>query len=283
MINQQLVDYIKQQLQAGVSRDVVLKALGDAGWPAADVSDSMKAATPATPGAVAAAPATPAATINPVVAMGGVDTMAGPGAATAKSSSEKFFARPATAAQVPVAIGDDEEDHPSIKKFVTTMVVMGIVILLLAGALVFVYFNLNSQLDSAMSGNPNISGEVTTLQGQVSQLAADKETLTTQANALTAERDELATELSFLVAAPSAGTSTPVTATVKGMLSGNASTTFALTTIHNVRVLVANSKDAAVSAALTPLVTGTSTVTLAGTHLPGSLNLTVTAVNGTAF
>jgi hypothetical protein len=45
-------------------------------------------------------------------------------------------------------------------------------------------------------------------------------------------------------------------------------------------VTIANSKDAKVAAALTPLVSSTSSVMLAGTHLPASLNLTVTSVNG---
>jgi hypothetical protein len=163
-----------------------------------------------------------------------------------------------------------------------TMIAMGAVILLLAGALVFVYFNLNSQLDAAQNGGAGTSGQVATLQQQVSQLNTEKTDLSTQVQTLTATNQELLTELGFFATAT--GTSTvPVSATVKGMLSGNASTTFALTTPRNVKILVANSKDAKISAALTPLAGSTSTVTLGGTHPSGSPSFTVTSVNGTAL
>src|SRR5882724_4730935 len=99
MINQQLVDYIKQQLQAGVSKDVVRKALVDAGWPAADIDDSMKTGDSVASPAAAVSTTSPAAqpTINPMVAMGGVDpavkrplTVTGPAKA---SAGDKFFAQ----------------------------------------------------------------------------------------------------------------------------------------------------------------------------------------------
>lgn len=57
MANQQLVDYIKSQLGAGVSEEMVKNALKTAGWPDADVEDGVKAAKPGPANAVAAAPA----------------------------------------------------------------------------------------------------------------------------------------------------------------------------------------------------------------------------------
>lgn len=284
MINQQLVDYIKQQMQAGVAGDAVRKALTDAGWPPADVDDSMRAATPA-----AAQVSQPVSqpTINPVVAMGGVEAPAGSSVAARSAStpvgssvaSDKFFAKPAAASQM---LSDEDDDHPSVKKFIVIMAVMGVVILLLAGALAFVYFNLNGQLEAAQGGAVP-SGDTASLQQQVSQLTGEKTDLATQVQTLTAGNQEALSELSFFTAATSGTSTAPVSATVKGMLSGNASTTFALTTAHNVKILVANSKDAKVAAVLTPLLAGTDPVTLSGTHLPASLNLTVTAVNGTAL
>lgn len=44
MANQQLVDYIKGQLQAGVKDDDIKKVLKDAGWPDAEVLDGVSAA-----------------------------------------------------------------------------------------------------------------------------------------------------------------------------------------------------------------------------------------------
>jgi hypothetical protein len=298
MINQQLVDYIKQQLQAGVDKDVVQKALGDAGWQAPDVDDSMKAAaSPA--GAVmssgnfgssagmtgsmaggAGSPALEPAKIDPAAAMGG-------GSSQSMSSRNKFFSRPATAAvsSTPAAVGvsddDEDEEHPSTKKFVMSMIVMGLVIVILAGALAFVYFNLNGQLKAAQSGvMQSGGGDQSALQAQVTELTSERDALAAQTAQASAERDMLADELGFFVVPPGTSTSTPVTVIMSGTLTGNASTTFALTTAHNVRVLVANSANTAVAAALTPLANGTTDVQLTGTHLPASANVTVTAVNG---
>ena len=272
MINQQLVDYVKQQVQAGISKDAVRKALGDAGWPSADIDDSLKAAEPISE-AVAASPVSQA-TINPAVAMGGVDVMTK--SPTTSSSSDKFFAKPAATSQI-----SKDNEHSSTKKLMVTMIAMGVVILLLAGALAYVYFNLNSQLTAALTGNPGGDPTQTaSLQQQVTQLTADKNELTTQKEAFGADNQVLLSELGFFVPPASATSTAPASAIVKGTLFGNASTTFALMTAHNVRVVVLNSKDAKVAAALTPLVGSTSTVTLAGTHHAGSLNLTVTAVNG---
>lgn len=273
MINQQLVDYVKQQLQAGVAKDVVRKALGDAGWPPADIDDSFKAALPPS-GAVGPSPASQTI-VNPAVAMGGVDVVAkNP---TGISSSDKFFAKPTAASRMP-----EEGEHPSAKKFMVTMIAMGVVILLLAGALAFVYFNLNAQLDAAQAGNTGGDpAQTASLQEQVAKLNADNSELTARTQALDADNQALLSEISFFVPPASASSTAPVSAMVKGMLSGNASTTFVLTTAHNLKVNVLNSKDAKVAAALSPLSVGTSTITLAGTHSAGSLNLTVTAVNGT--
>ena len=277
MINQQLVDYVKQQVQAGVSKDAVRKALSDAGWPPADVDDSLKAAEPA--GVAVAASPVSQATINPAVAMGGVDVVAKSPATGSSpvmgSSSDKFFAKPAATSQT-----SKDNEHPSAKKLLVTMIAMGVVILLLAGALAFVYFNLNAQLDAAQTGNPGDPAQTASLQQQVTQLTTDKNELTTQTQTLGADKEAFLAELGFFVPPASASSTAPVSAIIKGTLSGNASTTFALMTAHNVRVVVLNSKDAKVAAALAPLVGSTSTITLAGTHPAGSLNLTVTAVNG---
>lgn len=273
MINQQLVDYVKQQLQAGVPKDAVRKALGEAGWPQADIDDSMKAGEPAGAGSAGQT------TINPAVAMGGVDVMAknptGNPSATKNFSSDKFFAKPGAASQVSMGA-----EHPSTKKFMVAMIAMGAVILLLAGALAFVYFNLNAQLDAAQAGNLGDPSQTSSLQQQLAQLTADKDGLNAQVQTLDADNQTLLSELGFFVPAASSSSTAPVSAIVKGTLSGNASTTFVLMTAHNVRIVVSNSKDAKVTAALTPLAAGTSTITLAGTHPAGSTNLTVTAVNG---
>lgn len=279
MINQQLVDYIKQQVQAGISKDVVRKALADAGWSPTDVDDSLRAAEPAV--AAVAGPAVQAsqATINPVVAMGGVDVAGSSKSPTTGSSSDKFFSRQATTEPSVVKASVSDEGHPPDKKFMAAIIAMGMVILLLAGSLVFMYLNLNGQLEAARGGAGNPS-QAAGLEQQVSQLNADKEVLAGQVQALSADSETLMAELSFFVPPASATSTAPMSAIIKGTLSGSASTTFVLVTPRNLRVVVANSANANVAAALAPLVGSTEPVTLAGTHPPGSLNLTVTAVNG---
>src|SRR3989344_872308 len=276
MINQQLVDYIKQQMQAGVAGASTRKALLDAGWTAADVNDSFGSIEPA-------AAAQPAAVVqqavNPAVAMGGVDVQPKSSAAGAGSASDRFFAKPAGgAAQMPKD-DDDDSDHPSVKKLMVTIIAMGIVMLLLAGALVFVYFNLNGQLEAARSGGLG-GADQAALQQQIGQLTTDKDELNAEVEGLTADNDSLRGELSFVLPPLAGASSTPVAATVKGTLLNSASTTFSLVTAHNLKIIVANSADEKVSSALTPLVGGAGMVTLSGTHAPGSMNLTATAVNG---
>ena len=46
MANQQLIDYIKGQMMAGVSESDIRKILKDAGWPDADIEDGVKGAKP---------------------------------------------------------------------------------------------------------------------------------------------------------------------------------------------------------------------------------------------
>lgn len=68
MANQQLVDYIKSQLAAGVTKPDLEKAIATAGWSQADTADAfnvVEGKTPATP-VVPAAPK-PAAPEQPVV------------------------------------------------------------------------------------------------------------------------------------------------------------------------------------------------------------------------
>jgi len=286
MINQQLVEYIKQQTQAGVSKDAVRKALSDAGWPPADVDDSVKAAELAAPvGGLTSASPVSRGTIDPVVAMGGAEAAAaGPSLETARSgfsgaSGNKFFAKPVSPAGAMAE--DDDDDHPSVKKLVMAMIAMGIVILVLAGALAFVYFNMSGRTASGQNAAPGAPDQVAPLQAQVAQLNRSNADLAAQVASLNAMNADLASEAAFFAAPPANATSSA--ATVKGTLTGNGTLPFVLTTAHNLKIYVANYKDAKVQAVLLPLANGTTTVQLSGTHAAASPNLTVTAVNGAAL
>ena len=49
MINQQLLDYIKQQLQQGVSKEAIKNALMASGWQAQDIEEGLNATNPSAP------------------------------------------------------------------------------------------------------------------------------------------------------------------------------------------------------------------------------------------
>jgi hypothetical protein len=41
MVNQQLLDYVRQQVAAGISKDVIKKALATQGWSEQDVNEAF--------------------------------------------------------------------------------------------------------------------------------------------------------------------------------------------------------------------------------------------------
>lgn len=257
MVNQQLVDYVKQQTQAGVSKDAVRKALSDAGWPPADVDDSMKAldavSIPASGAVAAAKPA--ATTIDPAAAMSAGQAYS---PAVSPMKTDKFFDETAV------------KDHGR-KTGMVPLIVMGAVIVLLLGALVYMYF-------SGSGAVPQVaSPDTANLAGQVQSLTADKSNLASQVETLTNDNQAYAAEVAFF-AYPTGTSTADITGTIKGTLSGGGAVPYAVTTPHGLKAFVKNYKDAKVDAALKPLVGNVAE--LSGTHKPGSPDLTVTSVNG---
>lgn len=64
MINQQLLDYIKQQLQQNVSREQIKNSLVTNGWEAADVEEGFSAIVPR---AIPIPPAQPVSSVSPII------------------------------------------------------------------------------------------------------------------------------------------------------------------------------------------------------------------------
>ena len=265
MQNQQLVDYIKQQLQGGVQKDAVRKALLDAGWPQADVDDSMKTAEPAS--ATVGASASAQTAFNPSAAMSvGGGSSALPDVkpfASAKSNLDSFT--PASA--------DEEADKPRHSWSRIGMSVMAAVIVILLGALVYVYYSLNGRVTTASGESATITSQLSDMQQQVAKLTNDNAGLTTQVATLTADNQVLSDEALFF----SPDKDMAADYTISGMI-GSASGVFTLTTAHHILITVKNSKDAKVVSALTPLVGQNASLT--GKRKPGVPELTVSAVNG---
>lgn len=164
------------------------------------------------------------------------------------------------------------------------MMIVGIVIIVAlvgaAGYLLFENMSLAGQISSLNGTSSGVSSQISDLNNQISNMVASNTALMARVETLTAQSADLAANLSFVAIPSGTAQGATSTVTVSGKLAGGKAVD-TLTTPYGVIIYVANSKDAKVSAALTPLVNGTNTVQLTGTHVIGSPNLTVTAVNGT--
>ncbi len=110
MVNQQLVDYIKQQFQVGVSKDAVMQALKGAGWQDAEVADAMAAVSPSVAGvsslvtgsAGGMAAGSPAGSVSSLGAQpGAMETQKSPSFGAASSPLSAFAVKPAVQPSVP--------------------------------------------------------------------------------------------------------------------------------------------------------------------------------------
>jgi hypothetical protein len=321
MVQDQLVEYISSQLKLGVSRDAVRTALLAAGWAAGDVDDTLKKVENGS-GTKPAATASPAASggagksaepqtirVSDLISasVGAPQTGVSPGgAARAKAVAEKAVGKDAGEKKsmfarfkgsIPSGAGKQKVAgvNTGMSAVVTAgrsrhiVMIVGIVVILALGGLAgYLYFqnnNLAAKVASLAGESAGVTTQIATLNGNITALNTSNTALAAQVNSLMAENANLLLNLSF-VAVPTASTTgagTPAAenVSVNGMLT-KVKTSYVLTTQYGVAVYVKNSSDAAVAAALKPLVDSTSTVTLAGTHVPGSAYLTVTSVNGSA-
>ncbi len=181
-----------------------------------------------------------------------------------------------------------------------TEIVLAVVVVIVAGFAGFLFMqnnSLNAQLGALNGQSSGVNSKLSTLQEQV---AASTTALTAQVASLTGDKQELQTELSFLVAPSGAVPGATSTATLNGIVSGGGKTSYVITATYGAKVYVANSKAAAVIAALAPLMAhaGTAststtasstpaapaaTAQFTGVYVPGSDAITLTAVNGTAL
>ena len=271
MPNPQLVDYIKQQIQGGVSKDAIRKALVDAGWPEADVSESLSSV--AFP--VATMPAA-VSTVQPVI-----KESAKPMASTVNLSSAMGGASGASSEIRPSepvlgstrAVTTAEEGH----KGLMPMIIMGSIIVILLAALGYVYFSLSGKLAAGLPGTVDDT-ELVALRAEVKNLGDAKAASDTQLAAANAENEKFKAEASFFAVPVSGSLAQDIEGKIQGVLSGGGTMPYTVTTAHGLRVYVKNWKDAKVDAVLKPLLG--ATVEISGTHKPASPDLTVTAVNG---
>ncbi len=299
MANQQLVDYIKGQLVAGVPKDALQSTLKGAGWADADIADAMKGVEGA-----AAAPAVQSAPKEPAVSAAPKEVN------FSVSSAKPFAAVQAAAPKEPVqdvraAIAMQEQasslslgvapmeakkDAKKIssgeagkKRSSVLPIVLGVLFLLSAGGAVYLYMNegaLRDQVATLTSQNAAFTTQVAALGSSKDTLTAQVTNLDNQIASLTASNASLTGELSFFVLAPSASATAPMSVSLSGVLSSGKSG-YLLTTVDGLVVGLKNGKDAKVDPILKPLAASGTVAEIAGTHLPGSNQVTITSVNGT--
>ena len=309
MANQQLLDYVKQQLQLNMPSDEIRTTLLNTGWPVADV-DEVLAAAGSTGGQVVA----------PVQSKG----VSQPNTADITTTSQTSAQTPSASVAVPVEKPTDQprvvtrdvfqaQNEPVFQpkqenffdptanggvigpvkpshKNLIVVVSLGAACLVFVGLFVWMYME-NSGLKSQLSSGAAPSGEqpvgsietgaTSTLSGStVEVLAQEKTNLQNQLNESSERVSLLDLELSFLVAPdPKAATSTilnqPVT--ISGTVSEK-KTVYYLTTEDRVVISIKNSKDKNIIAVLKPLLDGP--VEFSGTYNLGSAIMTLEKING---
>ncbi len=292
MVQDQLVEYVSSQMKLGVARATIKSALIGAGWQETDVEDTLKKAEGSARPVASSPAASPAAFSAPRTSSPAFVSQAQLGKTGEPQAIRvsDLVSASGSATAVSMKMGDKTNSFIKAsagpKKGGSLMKIVGIaVIVLLAGLAGFLYWQntgLSSKEASLASASAAVATNITSLNNEVAQFDASNTALTAEVASLTAENADLKANLSF-AAVPPLASGAPATETVSltGKLTAGRSS-YALTTSYGVVAYVGNAKDAKVIAALAPLLTSTSSVTLTGTHVPGSQYFTITAVNGTS-
>jgi cell division protein FtsB len=299
MVQEQLVEYISSQMKLGVARDAVKAALVGAGWAATDVDDTLRKVDgmnkPSAPAAAGPAVASPVARSSEPQSIRVSDLIsssvsAAPSSKNTPASSPavapKIVQKPASKPLDLSAAASPSSSAPK-KKGGLVMMIVGVVLILgfggLAGFLYWQNSGLTTKIASLGTMSADVASQVAGLTAQVQALDASNTALAANVDSLSAENLILKANLSFSAIPPaSAGAPSSETVSISGVLTAG-KTSYVLTTPYGVTVFVQNSKDAKVDAALKPLAGTAGTVTLTGTHVPGSQFITVSVVNGSAL
>lgn len=303
MANQQLVTYIKQQLQLGEAEAPIKNSLRSVGWSDADIVDAFKDVSPSAQvisPSVSLSPATPnfqtpktsAPTEPKKIDLGAFAPQSAPSMsrATASPAVVSFTTQkpvetfsPSASPMANVSSGESKKSS-----WVGT-VLMGIVIVALAALSGLLYKN-NTELQakvtefsnqvSALSGKVTTTGEGTAeLNQRIARLEDDVKNLDSQLALFLPLT--MATTTVNSTSSPSSTpviVSSPVPLTLKGTLGGGGKSNYVLTTSKNISVNIKNSKDVRVDAMLKPMLG--SPVELTGIPTSGAREISVTHVNG---
>ncbi len=278
MINPQLVEYYTAQLKLGAGKNEIKDALLNAGWSAADVEDSINGAeTP--PQKI-----TPPREITEAQKAGATISVSD----LVPSSQFTVASVAAAATRAPTRDADKAGSEkkslamPKLHASSLLPVILGVVAVICAGGAIYFYIQnrgLQDKLSALGVGSDATNAKVADLNSQIANLNKSLDGLKSQISSLNGKNAELLQDLSFFAAPASSGTAALGAAAVnfKGMVSGGKAQ-YALVNADGVKIVVANSKDVKVDAALKPLVGQDAEIQ--GTHNPGSNSVTVVSVNG---
>lgn len=304
MANAQLVDYIKQQLQLGVTKEVIKATLAQAGWPESEINEALSASGPSpvqqsSPKisseqvTQAAETASSAPGVTSVSSKPGISASSSSAFSqfTQKSSpftqqSSPFIAKdifqPKTEAvfqpesqPITSQVAKNSGDGSSLKKY---LIIAGcaVVILGLAGWSIYLFLQ-NGKLKQEISQNSALSPALEQANSQVASLTDEKNSLAAQLAEANLEKADLILHLSFFI--PPSGEATTTSLNIRGSLAGGDKKPYTLTTSRGAVLNIKNSSNKEVASVLQNLLG--NEVEISGTYVPGTREITVINVNGT--
>src|SRR3989344_1749808 len=248
MANQQLIDFIKQQMGAGERKETVKSTLRASGWGDAEVDEAM-------------------------AVVGGTDTSI---AAVSESVTRDIFKPRMAASAKSAGTPSIFALHRSSRRWGLPASLGAIILVLVLGG-GWLY-----KTSADLSGQvARLSGENAAFTYQIVLLSKENNSLRIEADSLRATSSDLEDQLSILIVPSGTSMSQELPVNVKGTLAGSGSAGYTITTSRGIVLTIKNYRDAKVATALLPLV-GT-TIGITGTHLPGSKSVTVASVNGIAI
>lgn len=274
MANPQLVDYVKEQMKAGVSEEGIRNTLRAAGWTDADVEDAVKSAK---------------APIGVATSAPGAAMAAKPAVSVVEDVRAAVTAHEAPADKEPTAI-EVASTSATAKKLPILTIVFGVTTVIFLGVAAYLYnisnssSQLSAQINDLTAQNGSMQTKVsdltkknTDLMNRVAALTASSTAWMSEIASLTDSNTLLTNELSLYVVNPILGTS-PLPISLAGVVGRGGKNSYTLLLVNGVKITIQNSKDVKVDAALKSLV-GSSTQIM-GTHPAGSNSVAVTSVGG---
>lgn len=278
MVEQGLIDFIKSQSALGTKKEEIKKALIGAGWAATDIENAFGSIAEPSATAVTEQKTIPPgsdSSNNILLKFGVISTaIENPQGSLAVASAEQKKADTIIDAETAKKAGFN------FRKFVTPTIVLSILLVLSLAANIYLYIQNSSSQKNL--GAPAVSSVAPTSSPDPNLAAITKERdslilqLADAGAKAKAQIESLSGDISFFAIASGTNPTTPINFTARGMLSGGGKTPYVIMLENGIKLIVVNSK--AADPLLKPLLN--SVVEVAGTHLPGSNNVTLTIVSG---